>query len=69
MAQHSFNIENDFAGPVLANMNAALAAAKSRSSGPSAPPQPVKYQEWINSNNDHLMVFDGSQWVDKGSLF
>ena len=69
MSQHNLRIENLLGAPLRANLNEAFAAVKSRQSGPTAPSNPVKYQEWVNSTNDRLMVFDGSRWRDTGSIF
>lgn len=70
MSQHSLIIPNaDGGSNFRAEINEALAAIKSRQSGPLPPSNPVKFEEWIDENDDTLKIFDGSSWVNRGNVF
>ena len=69
MTQHNLIIPNRIGAEFRAEINKANRAILSGQSGPSAPANPVKYQRYIDSDNDHEYIWNGSRWVDRGSVF
>lgn len=69
MAQHPLIINNNYAAQVRAEINAAFNSIKTQQSGTNPPPNPVKYQQYVDTDNDHLYIYNGSRWVDKGNIF
>ncbi len=69
MSQHDENLDNQ--SPVLfrTDLNNALQALLTNSSGPSSPASPVAYQFWVDTTNNLLKVRNAanSAWVTIGS--
>lgn len=70
MAQHDQNIANASATAVRADINAALAALFSNSSGASAPALTVAYQTWIDTTAGQWKIRNSSNngWITVGTL-
>jgi hypothetical protein len=66
MAQHDFNIANQGFPAFRADLNNALSAAASLSSGTSAPSTTFAYQLWYDTTNDILKIRNGDDdaWID-----
>ena len=70
MSQHDFEIANANAAPARADMNNALQALASSSSGTSEPGTTYAGQFWIDDNNDLLKLRNkaNSAWVTVGEI-
>jgi hypothetical protein len=70
MAQHDQNIANDTSANVRADMNNALAALFSSSSGSSAPSTTIAYQFWADTTNGLLKIRNAtnSAWIVVGAF-
>ena len=66
MAQHDFNIANQGFPAFRSDLNNALSAAASLSSGTSAPSTTFAYQLWYDTTNDILKIRNGDDdaWID-----
>jgi hypothetical protein len=66
MAQHDFNIANQGFPAFRADLNNALSAAASLSSGTSAPSTTFAYQLWYDTTNDILKIRNGDDdaWIN-----
>ena len=66
MAQHDFNIANQGFPAFRADLNNALSAAASLSSGTSAPSTTFAYQLWYDTTADILKIRNGDDdaWID-----
>lgn len=70
MSQHDQNVANDSGAAVRADINSALAAAFSLSSGASAPGTTVAYMWWADTANGLLKQRNAanSGWITRGFL-
>mgnify|MGYP006274658641 CR=1 FL=1 len=70
MAQHDQDIANQSAAAFRADLNNALAALFSNSSGASAPTVTVAYQWWVDTTNGQLKVRNAANnaWITVGTL-
>lgn len=70
MAQHDGTIDDANGATVLADLNAAIAAARSNNSGTAAPPSPVAHMPWADTLNSVLWRRNAanSAWVLDGTL-
>jgi hypothetical protein len=70
MSQHDMNIANQGFPAFRADLNNALAALCSLSSGGSAPTAPLQYQLWLDSSVSPLLlkIFDGADWIPLCSI-
>jgi len=68
MSQHDFNIANQTPASFRSDLNGALAALATLSSGASAPATTYSYMLWYDTTNDVLKIRDDSDtiWI---SLF
>jgi len=66
MAQHDFNIANQGFPAFRSDLNNALSAAASLSSGTSAPTTTFAYQLWYDTTNDILKIRNGDDdaWIN-----
>ena len=66
MAQHDFNIANQGFPAFRSDLNNALSAAASLSSGTSAPSTTFAYQLWYDTTSDILKIRNGDDdaWID-----
>jgi hypothetical protein len=66
MAQHDFNIANQGFPAFRSDLNNALSAAASLSSGTSAPSTTFAYQLWYDTTADILKIRNGDDdaWID-----
>lgn len=66
MAQHDFNIANQGFPAFRSDLNNALSAAASLSSGTSAPSTTFAYQLWYDTTNDILKIRNGDDdaWIN-----
>ncbi len=65
MAQHDMNIANQGFPSFRSDLNAALLALVTQSSGSSVPVTPTQYQLWLDTSTTPLTLkfFDGSDWI------
>lgn len=66
MSQHDFVLDNATAAALRADLNLALLALASLSSGTSAPASPTTYQLWLDTTTVTAMVlamYDGVDWI------
>ncbi len=65
MSQHDFSIANQGFPAFRADLNAALVALASLSSGATAPSPATQYQLWLDTSASPLTLkfFDGSDWI------
>jgi hypothetical protein len=70
MAQHDGTIDDANGATVLADLNAAVAAARSTNSGTTAPPSPVAHMPWADTTNGVVWRRNAanSAWVLDGTL-
>jgi hypothetical protein len=70
MAQHDQNVANDTSANVRADINNALAALFSSSSGSSAPATTIAYQFWADTTNGLLKIRNAtnSAWITLGAF-
>lgn len=70
MAQHDQNIANDTGANFRADINAAIGALFSNSSGSSAPSTTVAYQVWADTTNGLLKIRNAtnSAWITLGAF-
>jgi len=70
MSQHDFNIANQGFPSTRADLNAALQALGSNSSGATAPSTTYPYQFWYDSTTDSLKMRDetNSLWITIGTF-
>ena len=70
MSQHDFNIANQGFPSTRADLNAALQALGSNSSGATAPSTTYPYQFWYDSTTDSLKMRDetNSLWITIGAF-
>lgn len=70
MSQHDMNIANQGFPAFRADLNNALAALASLSSGASAPATPTQYQLWLDTAASPLVlkVYDGADWIALHSI-
>ncbi|MEN7529347.1 phage tail protein [Cupriavidus sp. DL-D2] len=70
MSQHNFIVANQAGASYRADVNNALQALASHSSGAAAPPTPYAYQMWADTNTGLLKIRNGanSAWVTLGLL-
>lgn len=73
MSQHDMIIDNAAGTSVRADLNLALQALASNSSGTSAPGTPYAGQFWWDTNTPStsqwtLNVYDGTDWIEIGQL-
>ena len=70
MTQHDFNIANQGMPAARTDVNNALAALASNSSGTSAPSSPTTNQFWLDTNaTPYLLKFyDGTDWITIGAI-
>ena len=68
MSQHDFNIANQTAAPARADINSALTALASLSSGPTAPSTTFANMLWYDTANDTLKLRNeaDSGWISIG---
>ena len=68
MSQHDFNIANQTAAPARADINSALTALASLSSGATAPSTTFANMLWYDTSNDVLKIRNeaDSGWVEVG---
>lgn len=66
MSQHDFSIANQLSGPARADMNAALQALASQSSGATSPSTTYANQMWYDSANNLLKMRDEADaaWIN-----
>jgi len=65
MSQHDMNIANQGFPAFRSDLNGALAALASLSSGASVPTSPMQYQLWCDTSASPLVLkfFDGADWI------
>lgn len=65
MSQHDMNIANQGFPAFRSDLNAALGALVSLSSGATAPASPAVYQLWLDTSLTPLQLkfYDGSDWI------
>lgn len=65
MSQHDMNIANQGFPAFRSDLNAAIAALASLSSGATAPSLPTQYQLWLDTSASPLLLkfYDGSDWI------
>ena len=68
MSQHDFTIENQSAASARADINNALKALASTSSGPSAPSPTFEGMLWYETDTNTLKLREGSSWVEIGTF-
>lgn len=70
MSQHALNIANESGAAFRTDVNAALQALASNSSGASAPATTYAYQPWYDTTNGLLKIRNGanSAWIIIGPL-
>lgn len=70
MSQHDMNIANQGFPAFRSDLNAALAALASLSSGATTPASPTPYQLWLDTSAAPLVLkfFDGSDWISLTSI-
>jgi len=70
MAQHDYNIANDTAANVRADINNVLEAIVSNNSGASAPSTTYANQWWYDSSNDILKIRNEADtaWIEVGTV-
>lgn len=70
MSQHDMNIANQGFPAFRTDLNNALVALASLSSGASAPATPTQYQLWLDTSASPLLlkVYDGSDWISLSSI-
>lgn len=70
MSQHDMNIANQGFPAFRADLNAALGALASLSSGATPPATPTPYQLWLDTSATPLVlkVFDGSDWIPLSAI-
>lgn len=70
MSQHDMNIANQGFPAFRSDLNAALAALASLSSGSTAPSLPTQYQLWLDTSASPLLLkfYDGSDWISLLSI-
>lgn len=70
MSQHDFDIANQEFADTRADINNALVALASNSSGNSAPASPTTYQFWLDTSASpyRLKMYDGTDWVILAAL-
>lgn len=68
MSQHDFNIANQTAAPARADINSALTALASLSSGPTAPSTTIANMLWYDTSTDTLKLRNeaDSGWISIG---
>lgn len=71
MTQHDMTIDNASGATARADINSALQALASTSSGNSAPATPYSGQLWLDTNTPSttlqtLSIYDGSDWIPLG---
>ncbi|MBP3958331.1 hypothetical protein J8F10_24040 [Gemmata sp. G18] len=71
MSQHDMVIDNASGATARADINAALQALASTSSGNSAPATPYSGQLWLDTNTPSttlqtLAIYDGTDWITLG---
>lgn len=66
MAQHDFNIANQLFPPTRADLNNALMALATNSSGPSAPSVPLAAQWWADTTNNVMKFRNNANdaWIE-----
>lgn len=70
MSQHNMIIANQNFPSFRADLNSALAALASLSSGAAAPTNPTQYQLWLDTSSTHLAlkIFDGADWIGLSAI-
>lgn len=70
MSQHDMNIANQGFPAFRTDLNNALAALASLSSGASAPGTPTQYQLWLDTSSSPLVLkfYDGADWIQLSSI-
>lgn len=70
MSQHSYNVTNQLAAAFRSDVNNALQALASNSSGPAAPATTYAYMWWPDTNNGVLKQrnANNSAWIVRGPL-
>ncbi len=70
MSQHDMNIANQGFPAFRADLNNALVALASLSSGATAPATPTQYQLWLDTSASPLVlkVYDGADWISLHSI-
>lgn len=68
MSQHDFTIENQTAVSARADINNALQALASTSSGSSAPTSPTEGMLWYDTGSNRLKLRENSSWVEIGTF-
>ncbi len=70
MSQHDMNIANQGFPAFRTDLNNALLALVSLSSGSSAPPSPTQYQLWLDTSASPLLlkIYDGVDWIALSSI-
>ena len=69
MSQHDYSIANGSGSSVRSDINDALGAIQSLTSGSSAPSTTVAYMLWLDTSNNLLKMRNGSNndWIEIGS--
>ena len=69
MSQHDFDVANQARSLVLSDINSALSAIRTNSSGTSSPSNPVSFQFWIDTTNNLLKIRNAANnaWVTIGT--
>ena len=70
MSQHDMNIANQGFPAFRTDLNNALVALASLSSGSSAPATPTQYQLWLDTSASPLVLkfYDGADWIQLSSI-
>jgi len=70
MAQHDMNIANQGFPAFRSDLNNALAALASLSSGSTVPASPLQYQLWCDTSASPALLkfFDGADWISLFSI-
>jgi hypothetical protein len=70
MPQHDFTISNSTHSSLRADINDALQALQTRSSGAAEPPVPRQFMEWSDTGAGYLKVRNeaNTAWLNKGTL-
>lgn len=69
MSQHDFNIANQLFPATRTDINNALVALATNSSGGTAPASPQTYQFWLDTSaTPAIKIYDGTDWITIGTL-
>jgi hypothetical protein len=70
MSQHDFDVANQGAPAFRADVNAALQALVSNSSGATAPASPQTHQFFLDTSGTPwiLKIYDGADWIGLGTI-